>query len=298
MKEGQLVPLGGGISVDVPWLRPPHKPEALFARRAARLDDLAAGHSAGEWLAMLARLCAAQAVAAEAMSATARADGPLPVGETPLRFATWPRHSGWRDALGIIVRTMQEASLPAPARDALARLGVAPATRIEAWADALLAAADDDRPEPAAAPFLAAALQVYFSTLAATVKVAAVARQNGVAGAGCPVCGFAAVAGIVQGDDKVRYLCCGLCASDWHVTRVQCTLCRATGGISYHAIEGAPAGVKAETCAACRVYLKLFYREQRPFAEPLADGAASLALDLLLGEAGYSDAGVNLLVVA
>jgi FdhE protein len=322
---------GGGIASVVAWLRPPGDAAALFARRAARLDELAAGHAAADWLTMLARLCAAQASAATALAATsgavtngaasngaasngAASNGAatsraatsdvassgaatsaraIPAGATPLAFASWPRDPSWRQALAILVEQMQGQALPPPARAALAELAAAPAAQLERWADALFADGAP-RPDAAAAPFVAAALQTWFTTLAGGVKVAAVARPTG---AGCPVCGFPPVAGTVQGDDKVRYLCCGLCASEWHVTRVQCATCRSTAGISYYAIDGAAAGVKAEACASCRSYVKLFYREERPAAEPLADDAATLALDLLLGEADYAQGGLNPLVL-
>jgi FdhE protein len=271
-----------------PWLRPPRDAASVFARRAARLRALAAGHSTGDWLGALAALCDAQAVAVPIVSAAP----PPRAGARPLA-----RDPAWQRALAAITRAMRAVRLPAPARDALARLDDATPARRERWGDAILG--DSDGPYPAAAaPFLGAALQTLYTAQAARVSASDVTRG----GADCPLCGFRPVAATVQGDDKVRYLCCGLCAAEWHLTRIQCASCGDVVGVSYYSLEAASgeaaAGVKAETCATCRSYLKLFYREQIPDAEPLADDAATLALDLLLGEAGYARGGVNLLVAA
>jgi len=105
------------------------------------------------------------------------------------------------------------------------------------------------------------------------------------------------VAGVIRGDDRLRVLTCALCASEWHLPRIRCASCDATAGLAYHHLEH-DRGARAETCAACESYLKLFDLQERPGAEPLADDAATLALDLLLGEAGYGRGGLNLLVAA
>jgi len=44
-------------------------------------------------------------------------------------------------------------------------------------------------------------------------------------------------------------------------------------------------------------YLKLFYLEKSPSAEPFADDAATLSLDLLMSEEGYARGGVNLFLL-
>lgn len=72
-----------------------------------------------------------------------------------------------------------------------------------------------------------------------------------------------------------------------------CTHCASTAELSYFTVDGAPPGAKAETCGACRRYAKLFYVEERPAAEPLADDVATAALDLLLAEAEFHRAGHN-----
>jgi FdhE protein len=276
----------GAIPGEVPPLVLP-EPSEVFRRRAARLAELARGHASGDWLLALSRLAAAQGVALE--RAPADAPGSALAAAVPLRASGWRLAGSWRAGLGAILAEMRATPLPVPARAAIARLEYAAPSELESFAGALLRGG----PGPvdlAAAPFVAAALQAHFTALASRLDAAAVERSTD----GCPVCGSPPVAAVVLGDDKVRYVACSLCSSRWHLVRVQCATCRATGGISYLAIEGGPGGVKAEACGTCRTYLKVFYLEQRPGAEPLADDAATLALDLLVAEEGYARGGRNL----
>ena len=60
---------------------------------------------------------------------------------------------------------------------------------------------------------------------------------------------------------------------------------------------GDPGGVKAELCGSCGSYVKLFYLEKMPAAEPLADDVASLTLDLLAAQEGWARSGVNLFLL-
>ncbi len=145
----------------------------------------------------------------------------------------------------------------------------------------------------AGAPFLGAALQVVFTSAAAALPAGAVGRAE----AGCPACGAAPAVGLVQGDDKLRYLVCGLCATAWHHTRVQCVLCRSAARLAYLEVEGAGSPAKAEACEDCRAWLKLLYVERAPRLEPLADDVATLALDLLVAERGLARLGRNPLLV-
>jgi FdhE protein len=51
--------------------------------------------------------------------------------------------------------------------------------------------------------------------------------------------------------------------------------------------------MKAETCEECRTYTKILYMDKDPDAEPFADDLATLALDILVGEAGWTRATAN-----
>ena len=101
----------------------------------------------------------------------------------------------------------------------------------------------------------------------------------------------------------MRYLHCGLCASEWHVVRAKCSLCDNTRGITYLSLAepGAePAtqpAVQAEVCPECHGYLKLCRLERDPNLDPWADDLATLALDLLVEQEGYERAGLNFLLL-
>ncbi len=255
-----------------------HDPALLFEARSARLRKLAAGHSAGDWLLLLARIADGQRVAAREIRVTP-VRAPLEPGlGPPLAPEAIPRDGAWRRMLGIVLSAARAPGLPVETLDALRRLADSGVSHLEELAHGVLAG----RVAPdrlACAPFVGAALQAWFAALAARVDPA-------VLGAGtdaCPVCGSPPVAGVVQGGDRLRYLSCALCAAEWNVPRLRCVVC---GG------EGDP-GAQAEACPPCRAYVKLFDLERRPGAEPAADDAATLALDLMVAEEGFGRIGTN-----
>jgi FdhE protein len=310
-RGGPPLPVPGldGLPGDILYLRLPRAAET-FERRAARFGELAPGNAMGEFLEALRQLARAQRLALDLLGQASREEvrGRALAASVPLRATTWPRGPSWRAALAAIAASMREAALPPPAVAALGRIERASTEELEALADAVLSDAFPARrsgalegspaagPAPAldlaVAPFAAAALQVYFTSLAAELPEASVERSR----SGCPVCGSPPVAGLVGGDDRLRYLTCALCGSEWNLARIQCWDCRSTGGISYLSVEGEP-GLKAELCGGCGAYLKLFYREKRPAADPLADDVASLTLDLLAAQEGWARGGVNLFLL-
>ncbi|MFU2023350.1 formate dehydrogenase accessory protein FdhE, partial [Bordetella avium] len=148
--------------------------------------------------------------------------------------------------------------------------------------------------DSAAAPLVMAALQVYWTDMACRFdrKAMPVASPFGV----CPMCGSLPVASVVRvggQSDGLRYLSCSLCACEWHLVRVTCSQCESTKDIAYHNIEGRSEAIKAESCDNCHSYRKIFYQEKDLHVEAVADDLASLALDILMGEAGYSRASGN-----
>ncbi|NJD34549.1 MAG: formate dehydrogenase accessory protein FdhE [Betaproteobacteria bacterium] len=287
---------------------PPHviAPDAktIFATRAQRFDQLTAGHSLGDWLRFLAALSRAQHEALQSLPAL-----PLPHSSQlalgrehrmpPLPAQSWPRDPAWRKSQLQIIAAVTPAA-PDPARKDLARLAGFDAERIEALAERVLHTElyGDDA---ALLPYVAAALQVLWTAAAARLGVAEITALD-VPGV-CPCCGFLPVASVVRGGGEVanlRYLHCALCNTEWNLVRVKCTACDATEGVSYRHLEaeggkGADA-VRAETCDACKSYLKIVYQEKGP-VDPVADDLATLALDILVDEAGYARSGPNLLLV-
>ena len=217
----------------------------------------------------------------------------------PLPAQSWPRDPAWRTGLQQIIAAVTPAA-PEPARKDLARLAAFDAERVEALAERVLHTElyGDDA---ALLPYVAAALQVLWTAGAARLGVAEIAALD-VPGV-CPCCGFLPVASVVRGGGEVanlRYLHCALCNTEWNLVRVKCTACDATEGVSYRHLEaeglkGADA-VRAETCDSCKSYLKIVYQEKAP-VDPVADDLATLALDILVDEAGYARSGPNLLLV-
>ena len=287
---------------------PPHviAPAAatIFSTRAERFDQLAAGHSLGAWLRFLGALSRAQHEALQALPALPLLDATqLALAREhrmpPLPAQSWPRDPAWRTGLQQIIAAVTPAA-PEPARKDLARLAAFDAERVEALAERVLHTElyGDDA---ALLPYVAAALQVLWTAGAARLGVAEIAALD-VPGV-CPCCGFLPVASVVRGGGEVanlRYLHCALCNTEWNLVRVKCTACDATEGVSYRHLEaegskGADA-VRAETCDSCKSYLKIMYQEKAP-VDPVADDLATLALDILVDEAGYARSGPNLLLI-
>lgn len=279
----------------LPRIRLPDR-ERLFAARAERLRQLAqaqaVGHSIGPYLRLMAAVADAQ------HAVLAGLDSPLPAareiaqarahGMPLLHAGSWKRNASWRDGvLRVSESIVANADFPIPAREVCIALRHASAAVIEAQADALLAQRADSV-DAAAAPFIMAGLQIQWVHMATSLSPGEVAEID--APGVCPICGTLPVASIVHADrssEGYRYLHCSLCAAEWHMVRIKCSQCESTKDIAYHSIEGGPEAIRAESCGGCGTYRKILYQEKDPAVEPLADDLASLALDLLMSEAGY-----------
>ncbi len=271
----------------------------LFAERARRFRQLAGGHPLEEYLSFLALLAEAQQDALERLPYVSLPD---PGGQALCREHGMPllaarslrRDPAWREGLAMILRRMDGARLPAAARETVTGLLHGATAGLEETADRVLASEPAGVP-PRELPFIAAALQVYWVDMASRLVEQEIGRPQEMGA--CPVCGSYPVAGIVHGSGAkrgLRYLCCSLCASQWHMVRVQCSSCASMGGISYCALEGGDGAVKAECCDDCGSYLKLLYLEKAPCMEATADDLATLSLDMLLNQEGKARCGPNL----
>ena len=273
----------------------------IFAERADRFAALAEGHSLGEWLTFLGTLSRAQHDALQALPSL-----PLPEaafleqardhGMPPLNAGSLPRPAAWRDVVRRLAAAVEPAA-PQAARASLAGLREAPDDRLEKLAGALLSGEPDPR-DAAALPIVAAALQVVWTALASRLD-AATLRPLDTPGV-CPCCGSLPVASIVRLGatiNNLRYLHCSLCNTEWNVTRATCSTCGTDKDVALREIEGSKGAVRAETCDGCRSYLKIVYQEKEPRVDPVADDLATLALDLLVDEAGYQRSGPNLFLL-
>jgi FdhE protein len=272
-------------------------PTTRFVRTAGRLDTLSAGHPLAAWLSFVARVAEAQHAAAATMDAVAgpTIEAAAQAGLPAVAAASHRRDPAWRDGLATLLDRLDVAASPAPTRAAIAHLRACGADRVEALADAFL------RGDPADAAetfFVAAALQVYFTHLAASLPVASLTLldHRGL----CPCCGTTSVAGIVMHSDGslgARYLHCALCATAWNHTRAVCVTCGQSGGVALKEIDDGDGVAKAETCNDCHSYSKVLYEARDTKVDPVADDLATLSLDLLMAEAGWPRHAANPLLL-
>jgi FdhE protein len=283
-------PLGGVKAPDALVLPDPTR---RFARSAARLEALSAGHPMAEWLHFMAQLAQAQHVAATmlrpfagpSLAAVEQATG---ARMPPLAADGYRRDAAWRDGLAILLDAPDSVTIPTPAKAVIASFRSSEAAAVEALADRFLRGAVAST-EAGAALYVAAALQVYFTRLAAQLPLASLRLlpRRGL----CPCCGSTPVAGVVLASGQTpgaRYLHCSLCAVAWNHVRAVCISCGQSRSISLKEIEGDSGAVKAETCDECRSYAKMLYQSQDANLDPFADDLATLGLDLLVAEAGWA----------
>jgi FdhE protein len=289
-----------------------------FGQRQARLRSLAAGHPMGDYLLFVAAIAAAQQRAVEALPALdlpdhSRLQANLDRFGAPLPAVGWSRDPRWREALRGILQQLSP-TLESAARDRVQRLAAEPDVFYETQADRLLSRITIGL-DLAAAPLIAAALQVYWVCLVAQTaeRFGAAIFERPAPGPSCPCCGVRPTAGIVRiggMEGGYRYLHCALCSAQWHLVRIKCSHCLSTRGIHYQALDpvdpaGSRAGlerspiaaVRAECCDECGHYLKILSMEKDPDIDPVADDLATVALDLLVSEAGKVSAGTNLMLL-
>jgi FdhE protein len=304
LEPGQIETLA---QASIPRIRLPDR-ALVFARRAARLRQLAGGSALGDYLEFLAALVDAQHAALAHLTMPppekAHIERSAEHGMPPIHPSAWPRAHAWRETLESLCTALAaQSGFPSGVSEGISRIRRATSAWIETQATAILEA-QNDAIDAQVAPLIMAALQAHWVALAGHFVVEEVKALD-VQGV-CPLCGTLPVASVVYAQSPYqgyRYLHCALCATEWHMVRVQCTQCGASGkGIGYHSLESTAgsglsekggAAVRAETCEQCRGYRKILYQEKDPGVEPVADDVASLALDLLLGDEGYHRANSN-----
>jgi FdhE protein len=277
----------------IPRLRLPQRAQ-IFTARAQRLRALATeNHLIRDYLLLMAELVDAQHDALGRLSrpliAPLAATGKAGASLEQAGALQWSgRDPEWREVLEFLLTRLEAADVPtASLAAACARLRSLEPQALEREADLLYGSAAEDI-DSTCAPLIAAALQVVWTDAASRLSPEQVPYPD--APGICPVCGTHAIASVVRvggAQDGYRFLACGLCGTETHVVRVKCTHCDSTGGISYQMIEGQPDWAKAESCDECHTYRKIFYQSKELEAEPFADDLATLALDLLMNEAGY-----------
>ncbi|WP_420342220.1 formate dehydrogenase accessory protein FdhE [Paenirhodobacter sp.] len=280
----------GGIA-KAPFVRLPD-PARLFAARAARFAFLAPGSNLGPYLEFLAALSRVQADLVAALPAPPAPAGRGAAGMPPIDRAALAEDAGLRATLQALCARALALDMPAPARMALEAV-IAAGPEDQSWLLANVLA--DSIPEDSAAPhlFAAAAVQVHLARLAAALDPG---LFEPVAVGVCPCCGGRPVSSSVvalREIENVRYATCASCATQWNEVRVKCLCCGSTKGLSYRSAETTEATVKAECCAECQSWVKIFYAVQNPTLDPVADDVGSLGLDLLMRETGLRRGGFD-----
>lgn len=291
-----------------PGIEPPAvvapDPRSAFLARAKRFERLAKDHPLADYLGFMGRVAQAQHELLQA-----HPDAALPNANTLEQASAhgmpaipangWRRDPVWRAHLSALAKKLLPTA-PADLHDTLNSLIDAPSNELEAMADAVLRT-EYMADEAARAPFIAAALQVYWTWMASRPELAGLQRLD-VPGV-CPCCGSLPVASIVSAGTYTgtRYLHCSLCSTEWNLVRANCSTCGDTDKVSYRVLERddkvANETVRAEVCDACMSYLKLVRQDVDATADPVADDLATLALDILVDEAGYARSGPNPLFV-
>lgn len=297
---------------------------SLFPARAERLRQLAkneiqgipVGETLSGYLLLMAALVDAQTAAIRSLPEQTFAlpdDADIALSlehNMPPLPVSGARPPSWRSVFAALLDHLEPVVENQPQIAAvLAELRGLESAQLEGCADAVLSELTDGV-NPLHAPFVAAALQVVWTMRASQLDAQRV--QPLVTNTLCPVCGAHPVASVIRigGQSQgYRYLQCSCCASEWHMVRVKCSCCEHTSKIAYQSLTPSdetttapevvnkandPSKVaRAETCDDCHTYRKIFNQEHDYNVEPLADDLASLALDLLVGEAGYSRASGN-----
>jgi FdhE protein len=298
MRQGEVASKGGwigdpqgGVKAPEPLILP--DPPTRFARTSARLEALSAGHPMEHWLRFLAQLAAAQHLAAAKLGppgapGLAAIEQAVEARMPPLAADGHRRDPAWRAGLALLLDGFDRSAAPAPAAAEMARLRTRDTVAVEALADGFLHAGIDPA-DAGAALYVAAALQVYFTSLAAALPAASLRLlpQRGL----CPCCGSTPVSGVITASGQTpgtRYLYCSLCSTAWNHVRAVCITCGESRAVSLKGIEGDCGAVKAETCDACHSYAKMLYQTRDMAVDPFADDLATLGLDLMVAEAGWS----------
>jgi FdhE protein len=289
----------------LPRIRMPD-PGTLFARRGRRLLTLADGHALGDYLRLMATVAEGQQVALDRLLMALKAEQFAQQLERQIELAHehrmpllqasgWSRPQRWQEILKSLAGSIaDQPGFPPGVRSVCHRILASPEGDIEAQADLLVGRSLAQAVEVPVAPFVMAALQVYWVAMGATLKAGTVTPID-VRGV-CPLCGTLPVASIVRSDKHspgYRYLHCGLCATEWHLVRITCSHCLANERILYHCIEGGSQSVRAESCDQCGTYRKILYQEKDTEVDPVADDLASVSLDLLMSQAGFHRATGN-----
>ncbi len=106
----------------------------------------------------------------------------------------------------------------------------------------------------------------------------------------CPICGGAAHAYALRGQEGIRFLECGLCGFEYRFSRTACSACgkESSENLSYFFLEAHPER-QAEACKSCHSYLLGLDAREMVKTLPLAVYLlCMLPLDALMQDKGFA----------
>lgn len=272
----------------------------VFLKRAERFLQLAKAHELADFLTFLGQIAQAQH---DALATVAHLKQPEPTGLVAHHKQTVSLPSEWQTVLQNILTQVADTA-PEATKRLIINLQQQDTETLNHWAAAALKETDEgDDLDKGMKLFILAALQVIWTQWAISSTKnnwQAIDYLGKVAKDTCPCCGSQAVGTVIKIDSKLvnlRYAHCPLCQSQWNMMRARCTYCDSTKNVELHSIaeqKTAPyKSVQAESCKDCHGYRKVFLMNKDQMVDPIADDIASLALDLLMGEAEHGRGGEN-----
>jgi FdhE protein len=181
VRQGEVAPQGkwagnplGGVKAPEALILP--HPATRFAETAARLEALSAGHPMEEWLRFMAQLAQAQhsvAITLGPLTGPGQAivEQAVEARMPPLAADGHRRDPAWRDGLTLLLDHLGAHPMPPQAKVVIARLRERAPAAVDALADAFLHGGVEET-DAGPALYVAAALQVYFTRLAADLPAA------------------------------------------------------------------------------------------------------------------------------
>ncbi|MGI2258922.1 formate dehydrogenase accessory protein FdhE [Shewanella sp. GXUN23E] len=277
----------------------PANPAAVYARRAARLQELADDTVLSDYFGLLRLLTQSQARLAASDSESLF--GPQPQlqlsGSTPLSLASFDWGNVWQSGLQELISELLPLVSPS-VQQVLKELATTEPEQLQRWATEML----DGRFTCVPARFslfIWSALSLYWSHWAVCV-----AEVQAKVGEGhhrlCPVCGSHPIASVVREQPRqgLRYLHCSLCETQWHRVRAECTCCGDNRDIHLWAETETKAPLRIESCGSCKGYTKMLFTDINPRLEVAVDDLASMVMDQQLVEEGFHPSTVNPLLLA
>jgi FdhE protein len=110
----------------------------------------------------------------------------------------------------------------------------------------------------------------------------------------CPVCGAPPTLSVLKGEPARRHSLCSYCGCQWLVDRVSCSVCGNDDQDSLQCFYGeGEMACRIDLCDSCHHYIKTIDVRALDAPDPCLEDLATLHLDVIAGEKGYSRAVPN-----